>query len=789
MATISSLAYEITANIDPIKNKLNQLALGFDDLSSRIKTVGKSIDGTVTTFSDTLAKVIGSVSTAVDKLRENFEELIAKIKIFSNCLPIPVAFREGFFSLLPAVGAVGKTIATLVAVSAGLWLFKNYAAVQAAFAVATTGGSIAAIKEAASLQYVSFTATLASVAVTKFVLVTGLLISQLTLFLGIPVFAAIIFGAEKGRREIAGLLEITTPLQDIFQKLTIISQRWFEAIGGPSLDLLVDGLTILTGVLESVRNGLDLIESVPGLGPVLKTCEGLIAPTTILIGLTYGLYAAYVAIGKITFLGKLVGVIKNLVIGTKSLRLAIQAITIAKKTENLVDATGIGLKTASASATTTRTIATGFFAVAAKIATVAQATWNVALIYFNVLIGVGIAFIVAAGIAAASYSASARNAAESSETAANAATNYSESLEKLSSDLDNYKNIVAQMNADALTPFENYAKKQQEVQALLETQAKAEEELALAKARRAEIELLIASRKTSVDDATKEELRGLQEQIPLIESKLKSLPKLTEAAKIAAEKKNKKDLISSLGLSDFFKNQETAEEAYRDQKSKLDLLLAERVIAQEEYNSALANAKKAWDEANPEIKRQKKELEEYNNSLANVRKLGRTQEQIYNDLFAEFNRVKSDLGSDEITRIKENLTKQFLGQSAGGNLLLQAVEASKTKEERLAERIKEIETTAAISGITNESVLAKAKELAEKEIFKKDSGQTKKNDLAAITRGTTAAVEAQNKAGLDPALDAQKKTEKNTEEMVILLRDIKNSSKTKNSESPEIFYA
>ncbi len=355
-----------------------EVASGFGEVVENVETstvaveeLRETTDG-VTTTATALEKAIRGFSKIVDastaKIRgvaDAFQEARVAVAEFGSTAAGAV---QGLSNNLVAATGYAADMGIITRATAGLIT----AALGSAVALATTAlGHLGAVAFKMFREKISFEAALSATMVNQLAYRFNMLTAKLSLFVGVPLMIMLAKTVEEARRNVAGLTNETTPLQDALRKLAEAWERWAESMGSGMLKIAEAGINAVSSALIAMRDVVEGFESIPFLGGMIEGCEKFAATLIPLIG---ALAAANTASMFWTQRDP-VGWGKRRIKDVENMTAALKSFSSVQKAQNTVAAVATATTNAATVATTANAPATtATTAAAAATATNANAT-------------------------------------------------------------------------------------------------------------------------------------------------------------------------------------------------------------------------------------------------------------------------------------------------------------------------------------------------------------------------------------------------------------------------------
>lgn len=526
-------------------------------------------------------------------------------------------------------------------------------------------------------------AGIAKAAIGKIKLAVLQLYSSFSLFTATPLFGLMIVGLESSRRATAEAIGETTKFQDALEKALDVWDRWSEALAGPTLDFAATSLNVLAAVLETIRDGIDGIESVPFLGGAVKAVEGLIGPVSVLLGAL----AAVKAISMYFFGGNILGTIVNWTKNVVALTKATQGFSAAqvlanaqKKISATWDATLIALGLKKAATTTAETSVV-------SIATAAQHAWNAAKIVAAALTGAGIALVVAAVAAGTAYAASTRSTAVATENYNAATADFGKTATVTK---DSYAELSAEIkrsNDEALTPAEAHAKELARIQERADLQKKTAATIAAYGQKEIELQDLLAGAHGRLTREQKKEalekLEKLREEKKELEETYDASLEYSEAAQKRDREASRKNALSVLGVADLF-DQKTATETRDEKLANLQKALDMKLIDDAAYKGAVEKVVAEFEATDEEAKK----VADANKKIASILE---TNAQKAAEVYAVLD--EGVVLEEERAALEDALNDELLRATENGKYYADALKANVPFSERLTAELDDLTET------------------------------------------------------------------------------------------------
>lgn len=460
------------------------------------------------------------------------------------------------------------------------------------------------------LKGVTLQAALASMVINK------LAFAFITLFASItgPLFLAMVFTAESMNREILGIknslsaLEDTlTPIQQMVQDIKTAWKEWSMLIGDGSLDMAAGLISAIMHFLADIARVIRHADELTG-GWIVSGMKLAAVLLTI-----YGIYK----------------LIRTVMVATNAIWLGTSIIKgLAMATVWLLKILGI------------------------------QISIGVATAFWVSLTVVGLAAVaVAAGVATSYYS--------SMDTSINDVTISSKQLNNtISETISLYKELATsakQMNDSARTPTQVYDSEIAKIKQVSTARGEVAEQLEryYSEMRRMINDINVGNTKNPA--GVKMQLEDLQKKIIELQTLYNSSEGLSDSARLAAEEKARQKLFSDLKIS--VNSTQNAQQIYDETMKNINSVA--HLMTNEEYLNAITNARKAFDKADEatlaRAKAEKELADRLNAQEKNFRQMIQSPYEKYTEQLAKFNEVAERFSELERIRVQEKLLKDLLG--------------------------------------------------------------------------------------------------------------------------------
>lgn len=582
-------------------------------------------------------------------------------------------------SLGETVGRVSKRVAEFTGnvanMATGLPVTQSFSAAMQAVAMAMQAVvrvGVALASMAFLMAYfrgITFQAALASLAVNKLALSLGVLLAKVAIFSGVPLLIAMVATVESLDRSLAAVIGTLTPMQQAMEAVKEAWEAWSILIASGFLDGIMTIIRVIANVLTEIANIIQYANDVTG-GMTLELAA-LIAKLATVYVIARSIYFVYMLVHNLwiakaayTAIASLAGILKSV----------------------LVTTIGLGASTA----------------------------------FWVSLTVVGLAAVAVAAAAAYGYYSSMSSNIDG-VTAGITAMNegYKGTIESLKE----MNQLAQKMNTDALTPLEKYEAGMKRINDAANARAILEQKIAVFKAQQqkaeAEVQKAVAERRIDDAKALTVYINDRKSVIKDLEGERRNFKPVTQEGRKIAEAREKEQYFSSLGID--IKGTQSALEIYEQQ---LRVIASENVrgrLVGQAYTNALANAKAAFDKANPATIERAKAEEEYAKWLTSQRQsyieMIKTPREKFVEELAKLQEFQQNAGLDQKLnqvqelRVQEKLLRDLLGNQQPKNVTVGESRAVQSGTMEAYERLQDT-----IRNNSNQQIARETRDLTAQEV-------------------------------------------------------------------------